>query len=651
MENGNERHRYLRLASYGILFLLYLLRFAICFSSGYIHPDEFFQGGQELFFGIFLSEEKDYGDKDHHRPWRTPCSWEWEPEHALRSIFAPWVMTKLPLMVYATLMGRQDSNHVTGMEVLVVPRLWLCLLSFATLDLPVFLLYKQNETHQQSANKHSTSSFGGPPAELLILGSSWTTLLFCTRPFSNALENMLFSILLCKVMNHKRQRSENGKGTRIRLQSAFIVGCILSLGLFTRFTFAFFAAPIVLAFLYNETLKESCDIEFRPKVMAMSLITTTTALTMSFMLMSAFLIIMDTCFYYAIHPLDLLFQRSSVADWKQLSPPVVTPLNFLRYNMNPENVAAHGLHPRYTHAIVNMLLMFGPLALVLYYRMLGYSSKKPGGASGNRTFKIMSCTNVSYATIVSGLVLLSFSPHQEPRFLLPLIVPLTLSCGHFFARRRILVFVWVVFNVILLCLYGFLHQSGVISTLLRLGIELDNEVLPLMTEDPHHHVPHPEAVIFVKTYMPPTFLLRNEKGCQAGRRWLRAPALDQLESNGSGQSDIDDSLQQCSALANPYFLDLKGGTQNEELKQVIDLLLDCSNDSKRHEKCFQGTHVILVSPPRVLGHHNDLCSLHYDCDTMFEESVHLSTEDIDESDSVFSWLQSLTLQTTKIGCK
>jgi phosphatidylinositol glycan class Z len=43
----------------------------------------------------------------------------------------------------------------------------------------------------------------------------------------------------------------------------------------------------------------------------------------------------------------------------------VTPLNFVSYNLNSENLAEHGLHPRWLHLFVNLPLVIG-LGLVWY---------------------------------------------------------------------------------------------------------------------------------------------------------------------------------------------------------------------------------------------------------------------------------------------
>lgn len=43
---------------------------------------------------------------------------------------------------------------------------------------------------------------------------------------------------------------------------------------------------------------------------------------------------------------------------------VITPLNFIKYNINPSNLAQHGIHFRLTHAIINIPLLFNVLTLL-----------------------------------------------------------------------------------------------------------------------------------------------------------------------------------------------------------------------------------------------------------------------------------------------
>lgn len=48
---------------------------------------------------------------------------------------------------------------------------------------------------------------------------------------------------------------------------------------------------------------------------------------------------------------------------------VVTPLNFIKYNLNPSNLAEHGIHFRGTHLIMNVPLLFNIMALLFLKRL------------------------------------------------------------------------------------------------------------------------------------------------------------------------------------------------------------------------------------------------------------------------------------------
>lgn len=64
-------------------------------------------------------------------------------------------------------------------------------------------------------------------------------------------------------------------------------------------------------------------------------------------------------------------------------------------------------------------------------------------------------------TIIVPLVGLSYFPHQEPRFLLPLVLPVVYLHSDFIASTKPLHKMWITFNVLSLMFYGFVHQAGV----------------------------------------------------------------------------------------------------------------------------------------------------------------------------------------------
>jgi hypothetical protein len=132
----------------------------------------------------------------------------------------------------------------------------------------------------------------------------------------------------------------------------------------------------------------------------------------------------------------------------------VAPFNNALYNMDPANLALHGLHPRWQHIAVNGHIMFGPLwgvalAAVLMWALTAASrrvarllrggaeaaalSKRPGttaapeappAAPGSWHGSPRELLAWSAATLIVPLAAISTAPHQEPRFLAPLVWPL-----------------------------------------------------------------------------------------------------------------------------------------------------------------------------------------------------------------------------------
>lgn len=70
------------------------------------------------------------------------------------------------------------------------------------------------------------------------------------------------------------------------------------------------------------------------------------------------------------------------------------------------------------------------------------------------------------ANVIIPLCLLSIFPHQEPRFLIPLLLPIVFTTSKYFSShylkkyRRILP-IWCISNMIGLIFFGYLHQGGI----------------------------------------------------------------------------------------------------------------------------------------------------------------------------------------------
>ncbi|EMD36855.1 glycosyltransferase family 22 protein [Gelatoporia subvermispora B] len=180
---------------------------------------------------------------------------------------------------------------------------------------------------------------------------------------------------------------------------------------------------------------------------------------------------------------------------------VITPLNFLRYNLSSENLAEHGLHPRWLHVAVNLPMIIGPG--LLYYAVLATSEVlQYAWAEHSQASNVLHKINKTCIYMVlASLAIMSVQPHQEPRFLIPLLVPIIVlvSNSGYLARTGKLFWVtWIIINVALALLFGVLHQGGVVPSLLYLHDEVIRAIDTTETFD------RPVAAIFYwKTYMPP----------------------------------------------------------------------------------------------------------------------------------------------------
>jgi phosphatidylinositol glycan class Z len=361
-------HQRGKLGRWVIYILLLLLRFLGVFQRGYIHPDEFFQGGQELFFG---RQARRYLTRDYVV---TNLPWEFEPKHAVRSIVPPAFMTLLPIRLYATLrhffsMGfladddlpitcqkslRESSSslwmlspameNLSGVEILLVPRFFMTLLSIIFLDGSLWLLSSISQRRLIRGN--------GPPIGVVALASSWPCLVFGSRPFTNCLEAMVLAFLLvivaamveCGETNHLKVKPTTKKTKHEAFFSLVLIGATCSVGIFVRFTFAFFAFPVVALFLWHRW-KSLAGCRLKHMVHDGLL------LSFSFLLVSFAFVWVDKRYYSWQRKIDCdsgicdggpEFSSGSMLDY-------IAPFNAFRYNSNPANLAEHGLHPRITH--------------------------------------------------------------------------------------------------------------------------------------------------------------------------------------------------------------------------------------------------------------------------------------------------------------
>lgn len=173
---------------------------------------------------------------------------------------------------------------------------------------------------------------------------------------------------------------------------------------------------------------------------------------------------------------DTVFYRPASSLSSLLRDPVIAPLNSLLYNTQTSNLSEHGLHPHYQHLVVSLPLLLGP-ALALLPTVQAQPPRIP------------------IISALSGILFLSIVPHQEPRFLVP-IVPLILASIHLPGSAkhfRYWTSSWVIFNTLLGALMGTFHQGGVVPMQLHLGQQkgLSQNI---------------SQVIWWRTYSPPVWL-------------------------------------------------------------------------------------------------------------------------------------------------
>lgn len=121
------------------------------------------------------------------------------------------------------------------------------------------------------------------------------------------------------------------------------IGTILAIGTFNRPTFLLFAVTPIFYWLSRGFSKN--DIHFLR--------------TFNIRFLVLFLCVLPGIFLFIL--IDSFYFEHITDNEADL---VITPLNFIKYNINPSNLAEHGIHFRVTHAIINIPLLFNVLTLL-----------------------------------------------------------------------------------------------------------------------------------------------------------------------------------------------------------------------------------------------------------------------------------------------
>ncbi|KAG2224178.1 hypothetical protein INT45_001296 [Circinella minor] len=484
--------------------VLLWLRWTLSTSPGYIHPDEYFQS-PEVAAGYI------YNIKSF-----TP--WEYQPEHAARSVLVPFLTTGLPLWILRYL-GEQTEGIIQNVPRAIDMYFIERSASFMySLLIGNGLLYIDQmaelfDTTYYSCNSSSPildyavyrmcRQIGKDPVlPILLVSTSQVMLVYYMRPFSNTIESILLSLSLFVYTTMLQ------KITSIR---SFALGCLLSLGVFTRITFILYGFPVGIGYLLNAYKKSRRH-----------LIGTILPFLLGGSIVAIACVFVDSLFYKSLQVtfagravgsfIDLLNMFSDPKKWAQIrisGNVVLTPLNNILYNAKVENLKEHGLHPRYLHFLVNFPLLYGPLSTGTLVSLLW------------RPRLNASLYYVLVSVVAMAMIGLSIMPHQEARFLTPMLVPLVMIYTWNRAKfNRMFMFLWIAFNAITTVIFAGLHQGGLVPAMIflqqqSLGIEgchvLDSSLLGCnfgeVENSSTSNYDVTTYLLFYKTYMPPRHFL------------------------------------------------------------------------------------------------------------------------------------------------
>lgn len=467
----SERYfRYFRLVYAACL----ALRITCALSPGYIHPDEYFQNAEPLLRGLL-------GIVD------PVLTWEFNADRPCRSM-ASITIFNAPLLafvhVYKLVYG--DTLSPSGRMLFIAQRLNFFAISLV-IDWAIVQL--------------------APPKlkrrALLLFATSGAVLAFAIRPFSNNVESLLLVVsLACLQSLHSTANkwaaaeSSDAKHAILKDWSALssVLGCLFALGVFSRFTFVLFGLSlglyyIVLAWRMSSTQASRQDAStlsqliLRVRVGRAFLLTSD--LLNGLLLTSVAHILYDTVLYRAlgkeeepvISHLGLLYFIATLAKRCRF-PPLIAPLNSFLYNLQEENLAEHGLHPRWLHAVVNAPMLLGIGSYLGWHFIVattGGIGWPPQGVarSSSQAGTGFPLVQICHWVIFTSVALLSTGPHQEPRFLLPLVTPILIATLTLFSKRpRLMWTLHLVHSVILTLFFAWGHQGGLVPALTEINSHL-----------------------------------------------------------------------------------------------------------------------------------------------------------------------------------
>lgn len=377
---------------------------------------------------------------------------------------------------------------LSSYSLLVFPRLIMCLISFMN----DYSVYKICEIYNLKKD-----------IRLMTLASSGVILTFGSRTFSNTIEMALCSILLyivseCMIHSNtviyqkeflEEKYAESEKiGDRVKYfkmrmslphysyRKCFILATLCVLGIFNRPTFVLFGMPIVFHWMLRGMGSKSVSfLDFNLRMLLF---------IASGIPVFCVIVLIDSLYYGYLTMAQIYIFDITIYNF------LVTPVNFIRYNINPENTGAHGEHPKWLHMLVNIPLLFniiGVIALFSFGTMFYKFCKK----EFQNLPQSQSFVSLMTSAVFIPVLLLSLFNHQEARFLIPITVPIIMlhspklitgiNVTSFLKESQLTVVryisnyvnitisgklimkLWYASNIIFTLFFGFVHQGGAVK--------------------------------------------------------------------------------------------------------------------------------------------------------------------------------------------
>ena len=504
----------------------------------YIHPDEFHQCTEPAARLIDILPEQTqvhlaWEFRALNRSMTTDNAYTTAtapPFPPIRSIPPIFLACGLPRQIMSLALSTFEYPPSPYMSFLA-PRILLLIMSLAHDILLLYTVTRMFKTLENIDAGYTTMRIDHRSLRIrsfwLIVTSSAVSLVMRSHSFSQSLESFLLSLAIffsCRPAFLSAPIVSTASLPSLRL-NLLAFGAVTAFGCFTRISFAAFAAPFTILLIYLTKRREEQIIYMQTNVNQTNaqqlMITQNTSTTLiylllqyafyivnGFLIIAVICIVTDSIVYGSLivqttfDNIEIMFAFvCSFIMQMKYDNFIITPIYNLLYNANIDNLARHGLHPRWTHIMVNAPMLYGPLIFLFIYefwqrvitavvtpQQLNIKStninktaddEKSMQNGDNENAMVTACI----VSVLLSVFLMSIAPHQEPRFLYPLLAPLAIAVGDklFFdignngrgQFRTALVCVWLLQQLVLLILFGVLHQGGVVRAMLNARGNID----------------------------------------------------------------------------------------------------------------------------------------------------------------------------------